>query len=57
MIIRGRKKFYCKDCRFRDLRGPGVCFFGEHGQRSEICGSFRMDEELMKKLSKEEVKR
>jgi len=57
MIIKGRKKFYCKDCRYRNERGENVCFFGKHGVRSDICGSFRMDEKLMLKLSHKEVKR
>lgn len=56
MLIRGRKRFYCKDCRFRNERGPDVCFFGKHGQRTEICNSFRMDPELMERLSRENVK-
>lgn len=56
MLIAGRKKFYCKDCRFRDERGSGVCFFGKHGVRTDICIHFRMDPELMKKLEIKEVK-
>jgi hypothetical protein len=51
MIIKGRKKFYCKDCAYRDERGKNVCFFGEHGIRTDICQSFRMDKKLLLKLS------
>jgi hypothetical protein len=47
-----RKKFYCKDCAWRDENGPGVCFFGKHGVRTDICGSFKLDKKLAMKLSK-----
>jgi hypothetical protein len=57
MIIRGRKKFYCKDCRFCNERGLNVCFFGEHGVRTDICSRFRLDDKLLAKLTGKEVKR